>query len=88
MHLIYRLAEGITHATLRLYRERLPQRDALDRRMFANLHHNLEEYGSFRGQRNREGGRTHQIVKVSNTFCSILGTKCVGYRLKESEDHA
>ncbi|GFV95285.1 hypothetical protein TNCV_4586601 [Trichonephila clavipes] len=38
-----------------LYRERYPQRDAPYHQMFANLHHNLCGYGSFRGNRHSEG---------------------------------
>lgn len=55
MHLMYGLAEGNARAAARLYRERYPQRDAPDRRMFSNLHHNLCEYGSLRGNRHSEG---------------------------------
>ncbi|GFV81524.1 hypothetical protein TNCV_52481 [Trichonephila clavipes] len=56
MHLIYGLAEWNVRAAERLYRERDSHRNAPDCRMFANLHQNLCEYGSLRGNRNSEDG--------------------------------
>ena len=56
MHLIYGLAEENAQVAKRLYRERYPQRNALDHWMFSNLHHNLCEYGSLRGNKYSEGG--------------------------------
>ncbi|GFU48934.1 hypothetical protein TNCV_3209291 [Trichonephila clavipes] len=51
--------------------------------MFANLHHNLFEYGSLRDNRHSEGGPRiptgHGIQKI----CFMQGTKSVGYRSKE-----
>ncbi|GFX37900.1 DUF4817 domain-containing protein [Trichonephila clavipes] len=51
LYLIFGLAEGSTRAAEILHRENYPHRDAPDRRMFANLHHNLCEYGSLRDNR-------------------------------------
>ncbi|GFV65472.1 QLQ domain-containing protein [Trichonephila clavipes] len=48
MHLIFGFVERNARETEKLYRERYPQIDALDHRMFTNLHHNLCEYGSLR----------------------------------------
>ncbi|GFS62139.1 hypothetical protein TNCV_476881 [Trichonephila clavipes] len=56
MHLIYGLAEGNAREAKRLYRERYPQRDTPDRRMFAILPHNLCEYGSLPSNRLSDGG--------------------------------
>ncbi|GFX15275.1 hypothetical protein TNCV_3302051 [Trichonephila clavipes] len=55
--------------------------------MFANLYQNLCEYGPLRGNRHSEGGEAFQRDTVSNTFCFMHGTKCVGYRSKESKYH-
>ncbi|GFU25995.1 hypothetical protein TNCV_5104841 [Trichonephila clavipes] len=54
MRLIYELAEGNAQAARRLYLARYSQRDAPDRRIFINLHHNLYEYGSLRDNRHNE----------------------------------
>ncbi|GFY31472.1 hypothetical protein TNCV_4990311 [Trichonephila clavipes] len=45
--------------------------------MFANLHHNLCEYGSLRGTRHSDGGPRILTGHGINTFCSMHGTKCV-----------
>ncbi|GFX16270.1 hypothetical protein TNCV_4705241 [Trichonephila clavipes] len=74
MHLIYGLAVGSSKAAEILYRERSPQRDAPYHQIFANLHPNLCEYGSLSDNRH-----------INGTFCSMHGTKCVGYRSQESE---
>ncbi|GFW65862.1 hypothetical protein TNCV_586881 [Trichonephila clavipes] len=55
-HLICGLAEGKAREAERLYREKYPQRDALDQRVFTNLRHNLYEYGSLRSNRHSAGG--------------------------------
>ncbi|GFY30118.1 uncharacterized protein TNCV_4074311 [Trichonephila clavipes] len=55
MHLIYRLTEGDARAAEELNRRRYPLRDVLDRQLFANLHHNLCEYGSLRCNKRNEG---------------------------------
>ncbi|GFX48591.1 DUF4817 domain-containing protein [Trichonephila clavipes] len=55
MHPIFGLPEENARAAQRLYRKRYPQRNAPDHLMFVNLHHNLCEYGSLRGNRNSEG---------------------------------
>ncbi|GFV63180.1 hypothetical protein TNCV_1022371 [Trichonephila clavipes] len=54
MHLIYGLEEGNARAAERLYRERYPQREALERWMFTNSHRNLCEYGLLLVNRHRE----------------------------------
>lgn len=56
MHLVYGQADCNARAAQRLYRERYPQRDVPDRRVFSNVHHNLCEDGSLRGSR-RSAGR-------------------------------
>ena len=54
MHLMYGLAEGNARAAARLCKERYPP-DAPDCRIVSNLHHNLCECGSLRGNRQSEG---------------------------------
>ena len=54
IHLIYGFAEG--NAGKILYREKYPQRDAPDRRIFNILHHIFCKHGSLRGNRYNEGG--------------------------------
>ncbi|GFW72541.1 DUF4817 domain-containing protein [Trichonephila clavipes] len=56
MHLIHGLSEGNARAAERLYRERYPQRDVPDRRMFTNLHPYFCEKESLRDNRHTEGG--------------------------------
>ncbi|GFW93424.1 hypothetical protein TNCV_46271 [Trichonephila clavipes] len=55
MHLIYGLAEENARAAGRLYRERYHHRDAPERRVFTNLHHNLCQYESLRNNEHSEG---------------------------------
>ncbi|GFY33297.1 hypothetical protein TNCV_1241471 [Trichonephila clavipes] len=55
MLLIHGLAKGNARGAERLYCEKYPQRDELISRMFFNLHHNLGEYGSLRGNRHNKG---------------------------------
>ncbi|GFT56360.1 hypothetical protein TNCV_1861871 [Trichonephila clavipes] len=88
MLLIFGLAEGLVQLTERFYREMYPQLDAPDHLMFSNLYHNLCKYRSLRGNTRSGGGLqvtpTPNFVlgffrKVSNTFCAMHGTKCVGF---------
>ncbi|GFU85969.1 hypothetical protein TNCV_3069711 [Trichonephila clavipes] len=53
LRLIYGLAKGNARALERLFRERYLQIDAPDHRMYANLHHNLCEYGSLQDNRHK-----------------------------------
>ncbi|GFV59098.1 hypothetical protein TNCV_649871 [Trichonephila clavipes] len=55
IHLIYEFLKGNARSAERLYHEKYPLRDALDHLMFANLHRNLCEYGSLRGNRHSWG---------------------------------
>ena len=55
LHFMYELAEGNGRATARLYQEKYPKRNVPYCRMFNNLHHNLCEYESLRGNRQTEG---------------------------------
>jgi len=47
MHLMYGISEGNAREAVRLYTERFPMRRAPDHRVFARLHQNLRETGSF-----------------------------------------
>lgn len=47
MHLVYGLAQGNGRAAHRLYTERFPMRRAPHHTLFARLHQNLRERGSF-----------------------------------------
>ena len=72
MYLMYVLAEGNARAAARLYREKYPQRDVPDHRMFSNLHHNLSEYGSLRSNRQSEG--RPRVTRTPNMEQNALDT--------------
>ncbi|GFW66495.1 hypothetical protein TNCV_3310141 [Trichonephila clavipes] len=73
MHLIYGLAEGNAQSAEKLYLKRYSQRDAPQRLMFANLNHNLFEYGSLRDYRHSEGGPR---IPTGNSIQLILFRAC------------
>lgn len=75
MHFIYGLAEGNARAAQRLYCERFPQRVAPDRRIFANLHYNLSNYGSLRGDRSNVGRpRLSRTPSMEQNVLDIVGS--------------
>ncbi|GFT28615.1 hypothetical protein TNCV_4832061 [Trichonephila clavipes] len=88
IHLIFGLAEENARVAERLYRKRHPQRATMECLIFAYFYLSLCEYGSLQVNRQIEGGlratRTHNMVlgllqMVSNIFCSMHRTNCVGY---------
>ncbi|GFU59413.1 hypothetical protein TNCV_2299661 [Trichonephila clavipes] len=66
--LIFGLADENAQAAERLYRERYPQRDGCQ--MFINLHHNLREYGSLRGDRHSES--ESRVLRTSSMEQNVL----------------
>ncbi|GFV47281.1 uncharacterized protein TNCV_4829371 [Trichonephila clavipes] len=73
MHLIYGLTEGNAGSTEGIH-ERYSQTDASNCLIFANLYHNLCEYGSFRGNKHSEGGPRYPTHFVSRVEQSVLDT--------------
>ncbi|GFX82535.1 DUF4817 domain-containing protein [Trichonephila clavipes] len=84
IHFIYSLADGNGCAAVRLYRERYPTRRQPNHRMFARVHQNLVERGSFRatiegtGRRRKartpifEEGALHAVDQTPGTSVRAL----------------